>query len=49
MTYSASIGVITGATSTLLELARCLTKDMVNGVCPGSAKMRSPMIWVGIF
>jgi hypothetical protein len=26
-----------------------LTEDMVNGVCPGSAKMRSPMIWVGIF
>ncbi|KAH8684382.1 permease family-domain-containing protein [Tricladium varicosporioides] len=49
MTYSAGIGVITGATSTPLELAGCLAEDIVDGVCPGSAKMRSPMMWIGIF
>ncbi|KAF4624066.1 hypothetical protein G7Y89_g14106 [Cudoniella acicularis] len=49
MTYSAGIGVITGATSTPLELAGCLAEDMVDGVCPASTKMRSPMMWIGIF
>ncbi|KAG9236823.1 permease family-domain-containing protein [Amylocarpus encephaloides] len=50
MTYSAGIGVITGATSTPLELAGCLESEkMEDGVCPGSAKMRSPTMWIGIF
>jgi len=49
MTYSAGIGVITGAASTPLELAGCLQEEMVEGVCPGSAKMRSPTMWIGIF
>jgi AGZA family xanthine/uracil permease-like MFS transporter len=49
MTYSAGIGVITGATSTPLELAGCLQEELVDGVCPGSTKMRSPMMWIGIF
>jgi len=49
LTYSAGIGAITGATSTPLELAGCLQSELVDGVCPGSTKMRSPMIWVGIF
>ncbi|CZR67116.1 related to purine transporter azgA [Phialocephala subalpina] len=49
MTYSAGIGAITGATSTPLELAGCLESEIVDSVCPGSAKMRSPMMWVGIF
>jgi AGZA family xanthine/uracil permease-like MFS transporter len=49
MTYSAGIGVITGATSTPLELAGCLQELQVDGVCPGSTKMRSPMMWIGIF
>lgn len=49
MTYSAGIGVITGATSTPVELAGCLQSELVDGVCPGSTKMRSPTLWVGIF
>jgi len=49
MTYSAGIGVITGATDTPLELAGCREDELVKGVCPGSAKMRSPTMWIGIF
>jgi AGZA family xanthine/uracil permease-like MFS transporter len=49
LAYSAGIGVITGATSTPLELAGCVASDMVDGICPGSAKMRSPTMWIGIF
>jgi AGZA family xanthine/uracil permease-like MFS transporter len=49
MTYSAGIGVVTGAASTPLELAGCLAEELVDGVCPGSTKMRSPMMWIGIF
>lgn len=49
MTYSAGIGIITGATDTPLELAGCRIEDQVKGVCPGSAKMRNPAMWVGIF
>ncbi|QSZ30139.1 hypothetical protein DSL72_004659 [Monilinia vaccinii-corymbosi] len=47
--YSAGIGAITGATSTPLELGGCLSSEFVDGVCPGSAKMRSPIMWIGIF
>src|ERR1700712_2082172 len=49
MTYSAGIGVVTGNTATPLELAGCLQSEQVDGVCPGSAKMRSPTMWIGIF
>jgi xanthine/uracil/vitamin C permease (AzgA family) len=49
MTYSAGIGVITGAVSTPLELAGCVADEMVDGVCPGSTKMRSLTMWIGIF
>jgi AGZA family xanthine/uracil permease-like MFS transporter len=49
LTYSAGIGAITGNTSTPLELAGCLQSELVKGVCPTSAKMRSPMMWIGIF
>jgi AGZA family xanthine/uracil permease-like MFS transporter len=49
MTYSAGIGVVTGAVSTPLELAGCVADEMVDGVCPGSTKMRSPTMWIGIF
>ncbi|KAE8442981.1 hypothetical protein EG329_002519 [Mollisiaceae sp. DMI_Dod_QoI] len=49
MTYSAGIGLITGATDTPLELAGCPQSDLNDeGVCPGS-QMRSPTMWVGIF
>ncbi|KAG4030823.1 hypothetical protein MFRU_011g02750 [Monilinia fructicola] len=47
--YSAGLGVITGATSTPLELGGCLSSEFVDGVCPGSTKMRSPTMWIGIF
>ncbi|EHK96703.1 putative xanthine/uracil permease [Glarea lozoyensis 74030] len=47
LTYSAGIGAITGAPSTPLELAGCLQSELVDGVCPGSTKMRSPMIVKG--
>ncbi|KAB8297665.1 hypothetical protein EYC80_001473 [Monilinia laxa] len=47
--YSAGLGVVTGATSTPLELGGCLSSEFVDGVCPGSTKMRSPTMWIGIF
>lgn len=51
MTYSAGIGVITGATATPLELAGChpANIDPDTGVCPSYDKMRNPTLWVGIF
>ncbi|CAG8949118.1 hypothetical protein HYFRA_00002247 [Hymenoscyphus fraxineus] len=49
MTYSAGIGVITGGKDTPLELAGCLTSQMVEGACPGSVKMRNPTMWIGMF
>ncbi|OAL53972.1 xanthine/uracil permease family protein-like protein [Pyrenochaeta sp. DS3sAY3a] len=50
LTYSAGIGLITGAVATPLELAGCEPqyKDEA-GVCPGSYKMRNPTMWIGIF
>jgi AGZA family xanthine/uracil permease-like MFS transporter len=50
LAYSAGIGLITGAQSTPLELGGCEArfKDEF-GVCPGSHKMRSPTLWIGIF
>ncbi|TGO10190.1 hypothetical protein BTUL_0142g00290 [Botrytis tulipae] len=48
--YSAGLGVITGAQSTPLELAGCVASAFdETGVCPGSTKMRSPTMWIGIF
>ncbi|KZF20951.1 hypothetical protein L228DRAFT_223084 [Xylona heveae TC161] len=51
LTYSDGIGLITGATSTPLELAGCAAsmRDPDTGLCPNSGKMRSPTMWVGIF
>lgn len=50
MTYSAGIGVITGAVSTPLELAGCIASaKLEDGTCPTSAKMRSGQMWIGIF
>ena len=51
LTYSAGIGLITGATATPVELAGCSPqfKDEATGTCPPSYKMRSPTMWVGIF
>ncbi|KAL2015194.1 hypothetical protein VTK56DRAFT_6081 [Thermocarpiscus australiensis] len=51
LTYSEGIGLIVGAQSTPMELAGCLDalRDAETGLCPDSAKMRSPMLWIGIF
>ena len=49
LTYSAGIGLITGATSTPLELAGCPTefRDADTGLCPSSEKMRSAQMVIG--
>ena len=50
LTYSAGIGLITGAVSTPLELAGCEAQYQGDdGVCPASYKMRNPTMWIGIF
>jgi AGZA family xanthine/uracil permease-like MFS transporter len=56
LTYSAGIGLITGATATPLELAGCSPQYISDdpnsptyGVCPPSEKMRNPTMWIGIF
>lgn len=50
LTYSAGIGLITGAIDTPLELAGCEAQYKTEaGVCPGSYKMRNPTMWIGIF
>ncbi|PSN60921.1 xanthine/uracil permease family protein-like protein [Corynespora cassiicola Philippines] len=50
LTYSAGIGLITGASSTPLELAGCEQQYFTDeGICPGSEKMRNPTMWIGIF
>ncbi|KAH7350501.1 xanthine/uracil permease family protein-like protein [Pyrenochaeta sp. MPI-SDFR-AT-0127] len=50
LTYSAGIGLITGAVATPLELAGCEAQYKgEDGVCPGSHKMRNPTMWIGIF
>lgn len=51
LTYSAGIGLITGAVSTPLELAGCEAQyiDPLTNTCPGSHKMRNPTMWIGIF
>lgn len=51
MTYSAGIGIITGAQNTPLELAGCLKSELTVplGLCPSGTQMRSPTMWVGIF
>ncbi|KAI1392240.1 uncharacterized protein F4822DRAFT_120864 [Hypoxylon trugodes] len=50
-TYSEGIGLVTGAQSTPLELAGCPSElvDPTTGLCPDSAKMRNPKMWIGIF
>lgn len=51
LTYSAGIGLVTGAVATPMELGGChpSMKDAVTGVCPSSDKMRNPTMWIGIF
>jgi AGZA family xanthine/uracil permease-like MFS transporter len=51
LTYSAGIGVITGAVATPVELAGCIPqlRDEITGACGNSDKMRNPTMWIGIF
>ncbi|KAK4133491.1 hypothetical protein BT67DRAFT_52201 [Trichocladium antarcticum] len=49
LTYSEGIGLIVGGRATPLELAGCREELKVDGLCPSSTKMRSPMMWIGIF
>ncbi|EGD84571.2 uncharacterized protein TERG_00849 [Trichophyton rubrum CBS 118892] len=49
LTYSAGIGAITGDRDTPVTLGGCVPSEMVDGVCPGGARMRNPTLWVGIF
>ncbi|RAL03228.1 NCS2 family permease [Aspergillus ibericus CBS 121593] len=51
LTYSAGIGLVTGATDSPIELAGCVdgVRDATTGLCPSDAKMRNPAMWIGIF
>ncbi|KAL5355587.1 hypothetical protein BJX96DRAFT_141525 [Aspergillus floccosus] len=51
LTYSAGIGLVTGANSTPMELAGChpSLRDETTGLCPSADKMRNPTMWIGIF
>ncbi|BCR93089.1 NCS2 family permease [Aspergillus luchuensis] len=51
LTYSAGIGLVTGATDSPIELAGCVDslRDATTGLCPSDAKMRNPTMWIGIF
>ncbi|KAK4188997.1 Adenine/guanine permease AZG1 [Podospora australis] len=49
LTYAEGIGLVVGSTSVPIELAGCLEETKVDGVCPDHSKMRSPMMWIGIF
>ncbi|KAK4609578.1 Efflux pump [Fulvia fulva] len=50
LTYSAGIGLVTGAQSTPLELAGCVQSAFTEeGTCPSGEKMRNPTMWIGIF
>ena len=49
-TYSAGIGVTSGAVATPVELAGCKPefRDAVTGACTGN-KMQNPTLWIGLF
>lgn len=49
LTYAEGIGLIVGGSSTPIALAGCLEELKVDGQCPDAVKMRSPMMWIGIF
>jgi AGZA family xanthine/uracil permease-like MFS transporter len=49
LTYSEGIGLVVGGSSTPMELAGCLDALKEDGSCPDQYKMRSPMMWIGIF
>lgn len=50
LTYSEGIGLVVGSKATPTALAGCIDAPKYSdGQCPDSVKMRSPMMWVGIF
>ncbi|PLN86436.1 permease [Aspergillus taichungensis] len=49
LSYSAGIGLVTGAQDTPMELAGCSDALRQDGLCQSADKMRSPTMWVGIF
>lgn len=49
LTYAEGIGLVVGGSSVPIELAGCVDELKVDGACPDSVKMRSPMMWLGIF
>ncbi|KAK3996257.1 permease family-domain-containing protein [Cladorrhinum sp. PSN332] len=49
LTYAQGIGLVVGGVAVPIELAGCPAEDMVDGACPSSVKMRSPLMWIGIF
>ncbi|KAL2256663.1 hypothetical protein VTK26DRAFT_1329 [Humicola hyalothermophila] len=50
LTYAEGIGLVVGGSSVPIALAGCLEEHKNKlGECPDSFKMRSPMLWIGIF
>ncbi|KXX77389.1 Adenine/guanine permease AZG1 [Madurella mycetomatis] len=50
LTYAEGIGLVVGGSSVPISLAGCLAElQNDEGECPDAAKMRSPMMWIGIF
>lgn len=50
LTYAEGIGLIVGGSSVPITLAGCLDElKNAEGECPDAVKMRSPMMWIGIF
>ncbi|KAK4177554.1 permease family-domain-containing protein [Triangularia setosa] len=49
LTYAQGIGLVLPGQAVPIQLAGCLEADIAEGKCPDSVKMRSPMMWIGIF
>lgn len=49
LTYAEGIGLIMPGVSVPIQLAGCLEGQIQGGECPSGVKMRSPMMWIGIF
>jgi adenine/guanine/hypoxanthine permease len=51
LTYAEGIGIVVGSVATPVTLGGChpSNRDTETGQCPEWDKMRSPMMWVGIF
>ncbi|CAP60849.1 uncharacterized protein PODANS_1_21180 [Podospora anserina S mat+] len=49
LTYAQGIGLVLPGQAVPIQLAGCLESDIADGKCPDGVKMRSPMMWIGIF